>query len=331
MCSAPPGALGEAVSLDNKVGGDHLLRLFDHQQLQDGRQVEDEILIFRDGVTLLIRNVGKQTRIFRADAKPERIEALKRVLVQESVDTRLGACNLEGVPRVLNGPLGLRSRSSWFSWFGVAGRRSRHLALGHRESANSPFEADCSSAMQRIAEESFGFAQAVLAGPTTTRTPDEHYPRSLLFSVRNDLQSDPDCDPYTFDEDVYIYRDGLFLHHFLDSEGNYVYTRAQVPREMRQNLHLVLSEERIAGIDTTCRTWFFLPFAIDGACLDYTWQSEAVWLGRGGRRGSIAGNDGAGLECGESETRVRMELMRFMLAAATDQASAVIAGAFPTP
>ncbi len=331
FCCVPVGATGEGPTLGNEVHGDYLLRLFDSLQLEDGRRVDDEIVIFRDGVIVLLRNVGRQVRIFRADASPDQIGALKRVLVEEAVDTRLGDCNLAEVPRVLNGPSGLRSRRSWFSWFGVAGRRSRHLALGHRESEDSRFSSDCSAEMQSIAEESFGFARSVLAGPTTTKNPDQHYSRSLLFSVRNDLQSDPTCGPYAFDEDVYIFRDGFLLHHFLDSDGGFAYTRAQVPREMLHALHQVLEEEGIAAIDAQCRTWFFLPFAIDGACLDYSWQSRATWHGRNDRSGSIAGDDQTRLACSEPEKSVRRELVRFMSAAVTDDTSVVVTGAFPSP
>ncbi|MCB1033388.1 MAG: hypothetical protein KDD47_06095 [Acidobacteria bacterium] len=317
-----------AHGLENDVGGDHLLRLLDDQRLADGRRVLDEILIFRDGVTVLLRTVGRNTRIFRADARPEEIEALKGLLVDEAVDLQRGACDLEGAPRVLSGPLGFRTRESWISWFGVGGRRARHLALGHAESESSPFGRPCTGAFERIVTAAFSFAHSVLSGPTATSVPDEHYPRSLLFSIRSDLQSDPACDPYVFCEDVYFFRDGLLLHHVVDSEGEFIYTRAQVPREMRQQLISVLAEERIGAIDTACRTWFFLPFAIDGACRDYTWQSAATWHGRDGRQGSIRGDDQQRDDCLASEIRVRSELLRLILAAVTGPSAAVVSGVF---
>lgn len=315
---------------ESMVGGDHLLRLFDSQQLEDGRLVDDEILIFRDGLTVLKRTLGRQSRVFRSDPAAPEIQALKDTLVAEAVDTQEGNCNLVEAPRVLSGPLGLRSRSTWLSWFGVAGRRARHFALGYEGSA-SEFTRECSAEVQKIVEQAFEFAQGVLAGPTTTQGPDEHYPRSLLFSVRNGLQSDPVCTPYRFEESALIFRDGLLLHHFLDSDGSFNYTRSQVPRGMRQELSRVLEEERIASIDEHCRTWFFLPFPVDGACLGYTWQSKAIWHGRGGRQGVIGGDDQTELRCGAPEARVRGELVRYLAAAVTDGKAASVTGVFEAP
>lgn len=331
LCFAALLAGSDAFALGNEVAGDHLLRLFDSQQLEDGRLVEDEVLIFRDGVTVLLRTVGRHTRVFRADATVGATEQLKRTLVDAEIDSRLGECDVQGVPRILGGLLGLRSRSTWLSWFGVGGRRARHLALGHEGSSSGQFGTECSESLQRIAGAAFGFAQTALSGPTATSGPDEHYPRSLLYSVRSDLQSDPSCARYAFDEDAYIFRDGLLLHHFLDSDGSFGYTRAQVPQETRRRFNDLLTEARIGSVDAVCRTWFFLPFAVNGACLDYSWQSAATWHGRDERQGTIAGEESVQNRCSSVELRVRMELVRLMLAAVTDTAAVTINGGFETP
>jgi len=99
----------------------------------------------------------------------------------------------------------------------------------------------------------------------------------------------------------------------VNAEGHYLISRATVPASLRQRLNATLTEEGIGGLRGLCRTWFFIPFVVEGGCLDYAWESSAEWKGRNGRRGVVAGNEGTEVSCPDGKSKIRSQLMMTIL------------------
>jgi hypothetical protein len=274
----------------------------------------DEILLFRDGLVLFVANKEDgSSRTVRAQVGDVALESLKALLVDEHVDTQTGYCDVTGVGGALEGSQTVSSRQTLLTWYGIRGKRVRHLPIGHGESTVGQFGEPCSAGLSLILSQTLAAAEASLTGPTATTSPDENYPSSLLFEVRNSLNEDPDCGDGGFVDDFHIFRDGLLIRRFLNAEGQYVISRAAVPALLRRQMNETLTQEQIASLRGACRTWFFVPFVVDGGCLDYAWESSAEWNGRGGRRGLVAGNDGVDATCSTGRSRIRNQLMTMIL------------------
>lgn len=318
-------APGTAVAEDRK---DLLLRVLDVQELAGGATVRDEILTYRDGTTLLLRNLGDAGAQFvRAEAETTEIDALKAVLVDQGIDRQLaGGCEAVGAGRVLADERVLEGRTIFLSWFGVDARRARHLRMTQLSETDPP--APCPAALTRVTVDFFDYAQAVLTGPSATSDPDTHYPRSLLIDVDNNFSADPSCPAFTFTEDMLVFRDGLFLRRYVDSDGAFRFTRSQVSFEHRLLFSEVLAENRIDTLRTTCRTWFFVPFVVEGRCRDYSWDSAAVWHGRNDRFGVIEGETNVEEACGPRPATIRQQLMQLVLNSLASPAASDAEGRF---
>ena len=300
-------------------GKDLMLRLFQVKSTaadasSPASRSFDEVLVFRDGLLLFVSNRDDGgSRSVRAQASEASLESLKSILVDDRVDRLAGWCDVSGVGGVLEGSEIVRVRRSLLTWYGVRSRRVRHLPIGHVESTAGQFGEPCSGSLLRVLRASLAVFQDGLTGPTATASPDENYPTSLLFEIRNALEEDPSCGDGGFVDDFHLFRDGLLVRRFRNAEGHYLISRAAVPSKLRRRLNATLTREQIGSLRGSCRTWFFIPFVVDGGCLDYAWESSAEWNGRNGRRGLVAGNDGAEATCPDSKARIRNQLMTTIL------------------
>ncbi|MCH9648491.1 MAG: hypothetical protein K0U98_09645 [Deltaproteobacteria bacterium] len=308
---------------------DHVLRFYDSVSLDGGGTVADEVMIFRDGLTILRRTGSDFDPIVaRGQASLEDISMLKQVLVEERVDRLMGGCELTGLPSVQPIEGAVASREILLSWFGVAGRRARHMEIDHVPSEEpGPADEACSDGLARVASVAVTFSEQVLSQPDATFGPDMNYPRSLLYEIDNQFVSDPDCELYTFSDTFLLFRDGLLLRRFKGSDGSFEFTRGIAQRDVRDLLIQALADE-IQDLRGICRTWFFIPFTVDGACVDYSWNSGATWFGRQGRMTTLQGNEGISRECSDGQLRVRTQLVILLVNTLANPSNDTVSGFF---
>lgn len=330
-------ALSPASSAEAQGGPDLLVRIWQSSSIvpPDTGPITayDEVLLFRDGLVLLLsEGNGGQSRTVRAEIGDDALDAFKAALIDGGVGDLEGRCDVSGVGGVGTTDVGAGDRETLMTWYGTQGRRSRHLPIGHTESSTGTFGETCPDVLRSLLVQALSISGSALAGPSATDSPDENYPLSLLFDTKSTFVNDPDCGAGGgFVEDFVLFRDGLLVRTYEDSDGNYRISRAFVPGSVRRTLQTALVEEEISDLQTGCKTWFFLPFIVEGQCLDYSWDSGAVWLGRQGRRGRIFGNETIDLACNESQARVRGQLMVSVLNALSFASVQSVEGIIPLP
>ncbi len=324
-------AMGQGEPAVSGMRSDHVLRFHDVRELGGGGSIVDELSIFRDGLTVLRSlGAGGEVRVVRGQAREEQITRLRGILAEERVDLLSGRCNLAGLQTLDPSGAPLAGRQTLLSWFGVEGRRARHLEIGHDTASESgPFDEACSVSLARVAQETLAYTEEVFAGPDVTESPDMNYPSSLLFEIHSDFSSDPDCDPYEFSDTFLMFRDGLLLRSFQGTDGGFRFSRGILNGEGHQRLVQLLVEEGVSQLRGNCRTWFFLPFTIDGACTDYDWRSAATWYGRQGRRSTLAGHEELTRVCSGGQLRIRTQLVVLMLNTISNASSHTVFGRLP--
>lgn len=321
--------MGQGEPSTSGMRSDHVLRFYDSAVLDGGSTVADEVMIFRDGLTILRRTSSEFDPIVaRGQASVEDISALKQSLIDERVDRLIGGCALTDLPPVQPIEGTVASREILLSWFGVEGRRSRHMEIdpglsGEPDPAGEP----CSEGLARVTRATVAFTEQVLGQPDVTFDPDMNYPRSLLYEIDNQFASDPDCEHYTFGDTFLLFRDGLLLRRFKGSDGSFEFTRGVAQQDVRDLLNQALAME-IQDLRGICRTWFFLPFTVDGACIDYGWNSAATWFGRQGRMTTLRGHEGTNRECSEGQLRVRTRLVILLVNTLANPSNDTVSGFF---
>ena len=303
--ASPSSVLAETVPSADDGSLRYLLYVQDVVQYQGGPAVVDETFIFRDGLTVVVRNSDyAATEVYRTVASQESTQALKMLLSENQVGAQVGRCNVAGVPLLLPLPQDPAKRQTLISWFGLQGSRTNHLLLGHEDppaTETAAFDHPCSQEVTRIADAALSFLRTTLAAAGSAQPAGG----DLLFEVRNHYLDDTRCGQDSFDDDYFIFRDGLFLRRAETSEGAFSFSRSLVIDGTRKELFDALNENKVGFQAGECHTWFFLPFLVAGSCLDYTWQSSATWFGAGHRKATILGTDATSAVCSGEQLAIQ--------------------------
>ncbi|MEM9290276.1 MAG: hypothetical protein AAGD01_01185 [Acidobacteriota bacterium] len=305
-----------------------LLWAQDHHRTEDGSAWTDDVLIFRDGEIVVHRvYAGGEVNVLRGSADGARMASLGAVLQAEQIGLwEEEHCRLEvPLPTLGDGPAAQPPRRSVvLSWFGREGRRQTHVAMisvgGER----------CAEAQERSAQAILEFAAEALVTSTPTAIGSEAEPStSLLFEIHNQMLGDPSCDPFTFIDRMLIFRDGLFLRLYRDTENEFMVVRTQIERDEMALLAASLQQHRVGTESGECYLWFLLPFFVNVDCQDFSWASWGTWFGRSDRRATLTGAADIVAECSDGQQGARDAIMQVVRIGVSSPERSEVRGTLP--
>lgn len=301
----------------------HLLRLVEMREVESGMAV-DEVMIFRDGLTVATRTGPDGTReMLRSWADATSLAGLGEALSEHRVGHQTSGCRVPSLASAVpGGPVGNR-RHTLISWFGRGPEgRARHLEVSPEAEV---FSGECHPAMAQLARAAVDFSRRTL---TAGAEAGVGVNSSLLLDLNSRMQADAGCGFYAFAERVLIFRDGVLLRQVEDNQSWYVFTRAQISDQAMQHLGEMLAEDRIGLQEGSCRLWFFLPFLVDEECAEFDWWSSAAWFGRRSRSSLLSGNHAETAECSPARSRLRRAILGTVLEALAGPEVTSVAGDF---
>lgn len=299
-----------------------LLRILESHSLAGEPVASDEILVFRDGLTIGLRQLPDGAReVIRGHASAQEMSSLNLALAEHRVGTQTARCQVQDL--IPSFTLNLRDldHHALISWFGRDGRRSRHMEVSPSEEI---FSSRCHSAMEQLAVTVLEFSRSILS-----RAEEEQvFWTSLLFDLDSWMLTPEVCESWGFSERTLLFRDGLVLRLVEDNGNWFLFGRAQASQEDMRTLNLALAEQQVGFAAGDCHLWFFLPFLLDERCADFTWTSTGTWFGRGSRRSVLYGDATVQQTCSENQKTIRHAVLSGILAALTNETAISVTGTF---
>jgi hypothetical protein len=297
-----------------------LLRILESHMADGERIASDETLIFRDGLTVALRQLPDGSReVLRGHASTREMGALSQALEEHRVGTQTARCQVQGLIPSFTLNLQELDHHALISWFGRNGRRSRHMEVSPSEEV---FSSRCHSAMEQLAVTVLRFNRGVLS-----RADEEHaFWTSLLFDLDSWMLTPETCENWGFSERTLLFRDGLVMRLVEDNGNWFLFGRAQASQETMMELNLALAQQRVGFASGACRLWFFLPFLVEERCADFDWSSTGTWYGRGTRQARLYGDVNVQQSCSADQTAIRHEVLSAILSALTNPSAISITG-----
>lgn len=286
--------------------------------------------VYRDGLIVLFNTTPDGLlSVFRAN--PEFIvEPIQTLLAEAQIATQGGRCDVaEGIGTEIDLAPGATGRSATFSWFGLRDNRSNHLLIGDSTVADN-FGTPCSQELTDALLAVQGsilqtFKPGNVSPPITLRADDQ-----VLYVVRNSLQEDIDCGDASLVDDSFVFRDGLVVRDGYTSNGELILERGQATPMARHSFSQALTRNRVGFQAGECKASFFQPFSVDGACIDYSFQTGATWYGQGQRRATLFATDGTEASCTFAQAEIAGAVTEFLRNTSAQPQTQRVSGHLPT-